>query len=88
MTDLLDRLQTVFRDVFDDDAIALQDSMTADDIEGWDSLMHINLIIAVEKRFGVRFAAAEIAGLKTEGQNIGTFTALLASKIGPPPASR
>jgi acyl carrier protein len=86
MSELLERLQTVFRDVFDDDSIVLAESTTANDIEGWDSLMHINLIIAVEKRFGVRFAAAEIAGLKNEGENVGTFAALLARKMGSPKA--
>ena len=44
-------LQDVFRQVFGDDEIVLSDSTTADDIDGWDSMMHINLIIAIEKRF-------------------------------------
>ena len=81
MDKLQDTLQDLFREVFDDDEIALADEMTADDIDGWDSLMHINIIIAVEKRFGVKFATAEIAGLKNEGQNIGTFKALIQSKL-------
>ena len=55
-------LQDVFREVFGDDEIVLSDSTTADDVDGWDSMMHINLIIGMEKRFGVKFAAAEIAG--------------------------
>lgn len=82
MDELRNRLQEVFRDVFDDDAIVLRDGMTAADVAGWDSLMHINLIIAVEKRLGVRFATAEISGLKEPGQNVGTFLALLAKKLG------
>lgn len=74
-------MQEIFRDVFDDDEIILTDDMTANDIVGWDSLMHINLIIAVEKRFGIKFATAEISGLKAEDQNVGTFLQLLDSKV-------
>jgi acyl carrier protein len=77
----LDQLQTVFRSVFGDDEISLRKEMTADDIDGWDSLAHINLIIAVEKHFKIRFATAEISGLKEEGQNVGTFAALIAKKV-------
>jgi acyl carrier protein len=80
MSPTRDELQDVFRRVFDDDEIVLQDSTTADDIDGWDSMMHINLIIAIEKRFGVKFAAAEIAGMKAQGQNIGTLVLQLDRK--------
>lgn len=76
-----DELQTVFRDVFGDDGIVLGDSMTADDVAGWDSLAHINLIIATERQFGIKFATAEISGLKAEGQNIGTFIRLIETKL-------
>ena len=75
-------LQDLFRTVFDDDAIVLQDEMTSADIDGWDSLMHINLMVAVERRFKVKFATAEIAALKADGQNVGSFLRLLASKMG------
>ena len=73
-------LQDVFRQVFGDDEIALSDTTTADDVDGWDSMMHINLIIGMEKRFGVKFAAAEIAGMKAEGQNVGKLIRLLEQK--------
>jgi acyl carrier protein len=82
MDELRQEMQQVFQDVFGDPTIALQDRMTAADIEGWDSLMHINLIIAVERRFGIRFATAEISGLKGDDQNVGTFLRLVASKLG------
>ena len=82
MATLRDQLQEVFRDVFDDATIVLRDEMTANDIDGWDSLMHINLIIAVEKRLGVKFAIAEVSGMKAAGQNIGTFLALLQKRVG------
>ena len=82
MNKLLDDLNDVLRTVFDDDSLTVTLASTADDVDGWDSMMHINVIIAVEKRFGVKFAAAEINGLKGEGQNVGTFLALLAKKLG------
>lgn len=77
-------MQEVFRTVFDDDAIVLRDEMTSADIDGWDSLMHINLMVAVERRFKVKFATAEIAALKGDGQNVGTFLRLVATKLGTP----
>jgi len=75
-------MQLLFRQVFGDDAIELQDEMTAADIIGWDSLMHVNLVIAVERHFGIKFATAEISGLKRDGQNVGTFLELVAAKVG------
>lgn len=83
MSDTRKELESVFQTVFGDDEIALQDQMTAADIDGWDSLAHINLIIAVEKRFGIRFAAAEISNLKGDGQNIGTFLRMIEAKVKP-----
>jgi acyl carrier protein len=81
-------LQDVFRQVFGDDDIVIADSTTADDIDGWDSMMHINLIIALERRFGVKFAAAEIAGLKNEGQNVGGLIHLVERKMADARARR
>jgi len=81
MDELLKTMQNLFRDVFGDASIELQNGMTAADIDGWDSLMHINLIIAVEKQFGIRCATAEISGLKSEDQNVGTFLRLIATKV-------
>ena len=81
MDDLRERVQTIFRDLFEDDELILRDSMTAHDVEGWDSLAHINLIIAIESELGIRFAAAEISGLKEPSQNVGTFLELIRSKL-------
>lgn len=80
MEKLRSDVQQVFRDVFDDDTIVLTDAMTAADVPGWDSLGHLNLFIAIEKRFGLKFATAEISRLKDEDQNIGTLLALIARK--------
>jgi acyl carrier protein len=61
------RLNKVFREVFDDDAIEIFDEMTAKDIPEWDSLMHIILVVAVEKEFAVRLNAAQVGQLKDVG---------------------
>lgn len=82
MNELRSTLQEVFQRVFGDDAIQLRDNMTADDIDGWDSLMHINLIIAVEKQFGIKFATADISTLKGADQNVGSFLKMIAAKLG------
>jgi acyl carrier protein len=85
MDNLREQVQDLFRDVFEDDQIVLQDSTTAADIDGWDSLMHINLVIALERRFSIRMATAEIARLKADGQNLGALLQLLATKLGKKP---
>jgi acyl carrier protein len=75
-------LNVIFRKVFGDDDIALRDEMTAADVDGWDSMMTINLMIAIEKHFKIKFAAAELANIKADGQNIGTLIALIGKKRG------
>jgi acyl carrier protein len=74
------QVQLVFREVFSDDTLVLRDDMTANDVEGWDSLMHVNLIIAIEKRFGVRFATAEISRLNDHGQNLRSLLEMVKRK--------
>ena len=81
MTELLAQFGEVMCEVFEDDELTITRETTASDVDGWDSLMHINLIIAVEKKFGIRFATAEISGLKGKGQNVGTFLDLVQDKI-------
>ena len=76
-TDLRDRLTSVFRDVFDDPSIAIFDEMTAADVDGWDSLTHVTLIVAAEKAFGVKFSTRDIQSL----QNVGGFVALIRKKL-------
>jgi len=63
-------LEDVFQDEFDDDTIHLTDATTASDIEDWDSLEHINLIIAVEKRFHMKFTMGEVTGTKNVGEMV------------------
>lgn len=70
-------LTEVFQDVFDDDELELFDEMTAEDVEDWTSLTHIQLIVAVEKKFGVKFTTVEVMKLK----NVGEFIALIEKKL-------
>jgi acyl carrier protein len=82
MSDSRAELQEIFREVFDDPGIVLRDDMTAADIEGWDSVTHIDLLIAVERALGIKFATAEMSRLKQPDQNIGSFLRLIDSKRG------
>ncbi|MCD8095449.1 MAG: acyl carrier protein [Ruminococcus sp.] len=68
MSEIYERLSAVFRDVFDDESISVNESTTADDIEDWDSIEHINLIGAVEDEFGLRFRMGEVSGMKNVGE--------------------
>lgn len=72
MTDveLMKRLNDVFRDVFDDDSIVVNEQTTADDIEDWDSIEHISLISSVEDEFGMRFSMGEVSGMNNVGEMI------------------
>lgn len=63
-----EKLQEIFRDIFDDEELVITEEMAAADIEDWDSLAQINLIIAIEKEFGVKFNLEEISKLKNIGE--------------------
>lgn len=66
-----EQLTAIFRDVFDDDNIVLTPSMTAADIDGWDSVGHLNLILAIESRLKIKFKATEIESLHDVGELAG-----------------
>jgi len=66
--EITERLNTVFRDVFGDDSISVNENTTSADIEDWDSIEHINLIAAVESEFGIRFKMREVSGMKNVGE--------------------
>ena len=72
---VVDRLNDVFRDIFDDDDIAVTDATVAADIDGWDSLAHITLILGVEREFRIKMTAAEVGSLKNVGQMIDVIAA-------------
>ena len=67
MDQILERLTNVFQDVFDDDSIVLTDNSTADDIEEWDSLNQIKIILACEKEFDIKLNARDINTLESVG---------------------
>jgi len=69
-SEIFEKLNEIFRDVLDNDEIELNDSTCADDIEEWDSLGQIQLTVAVERAFGVKFMASEIAGWKNVGEMV------------------
>ena len=71
------QLTDIFHNIFDDDAIALRPDLTARDVPGWDSLTHINLVVAAEFRFRIKFRAAELESL----QNVGHFVQLISQKL-------
>ena len=65
-----ERLNNVFRDVFDDESIELNDETTADDIEDWDSFEHINLVVAVEEEFGFKIPMGKVITMKNVGEMV------------------
>lgn len=68
--EIYEQLNEVFRDVFDDEDITVNDATTADDIEDWDSFEHINLIVAVEQEFGIKFTMGETTNMKNVGEMV------------------
>ena len=68
MNNIIEELIPIFRNVLDDDEIIITSSTTAQDIDGWDSLAHLRLIVAIEKHFGFRFSAAEIYEIDSVGE--------------------
>ena len=68
--EVYERLHNVFEDVFDDDSIQLNDKTTADDIEGWDSLENINLIVAVEDEFSIKIPMGKVVTMKNVGEMV------------------
>ena len=80
MDAMLDQLQSVFRDVFEDDELTINRQTSADNIEGWDSLMHVSLMINVERVFGVKFSTTQVASLKNVGELMDLIESRRAAK--------
>lgn len=76
-SEVLSQVQDIFRDVLDEEGIVLAESTTANDVEEWDSLTHIQLIVAIEKHFRIKFLSKEILSWK----NVGEMVDCIASKI-------
>jgi acyl carrier protein len=74
---ILQQLTPIFRKVFEDDELVPTLEMTAEDVELWDSMRHVRMVLAVEKALGVRFTTDEIAGL----ENVGALVQLAQKKL-------
>ena len=71
------RLTEIFQEVFDEDSIEVTPKLSADDVDGWDSLTHIRLILTIEKVFKIKFSTSEIGKL----ENVGDLVALIQGKV-------
>lgn len=76
--DVLKRLAEIFRDVFEDKELDIEEKNTASDIEEWDSLNHINLVVAIESEFKIKMKMKDILDLK----NIGDMVNVIMKEIG------
>ncbi len=74
---VLEKLNTIFCQVFDDETLLINPEMTANDVDGWDSLSHMNLIIAVEQNFKIKFTQKELLTFK----NIGDLVRGIEAKL-------
>lgn len=74
---ILAKLQEIYRDVLDNDDIVLTEATTANDIEEWDSLANVQLVVEIEGEFGIRFTSAEIPSWK----NVGDMVACIKGKL-------
>ena len=77
-TEIMAKLNEIFCDVFDDEDIVLTDATNSDDIEDWDSLEQINLLVSIEKQFSIKFSLADVADL----ENVGSMVDLIEKMIG------
>ena len=75
--EIFEKLNEIFQDVFDDESIIVDDSTTADDIDGWDSLTHINLLGTIEDEFDIKFDMKDVVHLG----NVGEMVDLILSKV-------
>lgn len=74
--EIIKRLTPIFRNVLDDDDLIITPTTNAADVDGWDSLAHIHLVVSIEKTFGMRFSAEEVSSL----ENVGDLVALIIKK--------
>lgn len=73
-SEILKTVQEIFRDILEDEEIVLEDTTTADDVEGWDSLTHIQLIVAIEKQFKIKFTSKEILNWRNVGEMLDSIS--------------
>jgi acyl carrier protein len=76
----IQKLSEIIRGVFEHDTVEISRQTTAHDVDGWDSLSHVNLIVAVESSFGIRFLQRELLTFKNVGDLVDGIDAKLASR--------
>lgn len=74
-SEILSKVQDVFRDVLDDEGIVIERETTANDVEDWDSLTHVQLVVGIEKAFGLKFTSLEIISWKNVGEMVDSIAA-------------
>ncbi len=74
---MLEKVESIFRDIFDEDELTVVDSTNSDDIEDWDSLNHINLVTSIERAFEIKFTLEELTNLA----DVGAMVDLMIRKI-------
>ena len=79
--EVMEALTEVFREVLDEPSLTLREETTADDVESWDSLNHIDLIVGIERKFRIKFTTREVTSLK----NVGELAALTLDKVSSRP---
>jgi acyl carrier protein len=77
MSDIMNKLQPIFQDIFEDDDLLITAESSADSVEGWDSLAHIVLIFAIEQEFKIKFALGELEAMK----DVGDMVELMQKKL-------
>lgn len=75
--EIIEELQEIFREIFDEDELVISRDTTAEDIEDWDSLTHMQLIVEIEKKYGIKFTTAEIK----KAANVGEFIDIIKEKL-------
>ena len=80
--DIYRELTSIFHDIFDDESIVLRPELTAADLPEWDSFNHINLIVAVEQRFKIKFQTAELEELHSVGELANLISEKLSVQAG------
>ncbi|MDR0519076.1 MAG: acyl carrier protein [Clostridiales Family XIII bacterium] len=76
--EIIEKLQSIFREFFGDDSITLTENTTADEVEGWDSVSHIQLVFEAEESFGIQFAADDISQLTLIGKWADSISEMMA----------
>lgn len=78
MSEIIAQVNSIFKDVLDNDDVVITASSTANDVDEWDSLTHIQLVVAIEKHFKIRFSSGEIQNFK----DVGEMCAAIKNKLG------